>query len=197
VKKLHSSPLLTAILQHMRNDSLDIGIELQEQRLRVWHSLYYLDSLLSLITGRPPAIQERACSAPVPRLLILNVMAGSEEIDPAMPDPYMVACTSLSAITAEMMSRLYTPRPTFQENKSLDDLRRNIELLACFLQRWKRDLPENLDFEKPQTDQNFIHQVCRFFFMSIYGQVSRLTVSYRSREESGPCAALSPHHDVD
>ncbi|KAA8903266.1 fungal-specific transcription factor domain-containing protein [Sphaerosporella brunnea] len=142
---------------HVRNDPREMTIQEQEQRLRVWHSLYYLDSLLSLVTGRPPAIQERTCSAPVPRMLIPNVLTGTEDIDPVVPDPYMVACTSLSAITAEMMSRLYSPRSIFQEN-SLDDLRRNIELLSCFLQRWKRDLPVSLDFEEPQTDQTFLHQ---------------------------------------
>jgi hypothetical protein len=181
--------------QHVRNDALDMGLEEQEQRLRVWHSLSYLDSLLSLVTGRPPTVQERTCNAPVPRLLI-PTMAGTEEVDPAFPDPYMVACTSLSAITAEMMSRLYTPRSKFDENKSLDDLRRDVELLGCYMQRWKRDLPESLDFEKPQTDQNYIHQVSLAPPPhQLLGLCVRLTVCCFVTE-SGPCVALSLHDNV-
>jgi len=97
----------------------------------------------------------------MPRMLRVTTVGGPEEIDPTTPDPYVVACASLSAITAETMTRLYSPRSHLQETIP-ENLRRDTELLDCFLQRWKKDLPESLDFEKAQTDQVFIHQVCPF-----------------------------------
>ncbi|KAL7268301.1 hypothetical protein RUND412_009080 [Rhizina undulata] len=52
---------------NLRNDVPDLDEVEKEMRIRMWYSLYSMEHLLCLMTGRPSAIQDRDCSVPIPR----------------------------------------------------------------------------------------------------------------------------------
>lgn len=51
---------------NMRNDSTQTPNTSKEIRYRVWWSLYTLEHLLSIMTGRPTSIVDEVCTAPLP-----------------------------------------------------------------------------------------------------------------------------------
>lgn len=51
---------------NLRNEDSVIGIVPKEIRVRVWWAVYSLESLLSVITGRPAAIVDERCTVSLP-----------------------------------------------------------------------------------------------------------------------------------
>ncbi|KAI5852550.1 fungal-specific transcription factor domain-containing protein [Morchella snyderi] len=52
---------------NLRNDVPELDEAEKEMRVRMWYSLYSLEYLLCIMTGRPSCIHERDCSVPMPR----------------------------------------------------------------------------------------------------------------------------------
>lgn len=52
---------------NLRNTVPDLSEVEKELRARVWHSLYGVEHLLCLMTGRPSAVRDQDCSVPLPR----------------------------------------------------------------------------------------------------------------------------------
>lgn len=101
------------------------------------------------MTGRPWSIHKTDFRVPVPHI-------EADNKNPEGPDTYLLASSSLSEISSEVMHRLYC-----SGNKVWSEVRRDIEILTVILARWKRDLPAHLDFEASSIDQRFISQVGR------------------------------------
>ncbi|PYH87932.1 C6 transcription factor [Aspergillus ellipticus CBS 707.79] len=51
---------------NLRNESNSIVHVSKETRYRVWWSLYMLDNLLCVVTGRPPSTSDKFCNTPLP-----------------------------------------------------------------------------------------------------------------------------------
>lgn len=101
-----------------------------------------------MMTGRPWSISKADYRVPIPNL---KLPTGKIETD-----SYLLASSSLSGITGEVMHLLYNIR-----TRDWDETKRNVEVLTVILERWKMDLPKHLDIEVASTDQSFIRQVCR------------------------------------
>jgi len=54
---------------NLRNDVQDFDEVEKELRVRMWYALYSVEHLLCFMTGRPASIQDKDCSAPLPRPL--------------------------------------------------------------------------------------------------------------------------------
>lgn len=52
---------------NLRNDVDDFDEVEKELRVRMWFTLYSVENLLCFMTGRPASIQDKDCSAPLPR----------------------------------------------------------------------------------------------------------------------------------
>lgn len=52
---------------NLRNDVPDLDEAEKEMRARMWYTLYSLEYLLCIMTGRPSCIHDKDCSVPMPR----------------------------------------------------------------------------------------------------------------------------------
>lgn len=51
---------------HLRSDSMSITHVSKETRYRLWWALYVLDTLICVMTGRMPRVQQEHCTTPMP-----------------------------------------------------------------------------------------------------------------------------------
>ena len=136
---------------HLRMEDAKLDEHQREMRVRVWYSVEYLESTLSLVTGRPTVLQGPDYLGPIPR---------SEAITDSSPDAYYSALIKLSVIIAVVQSQIYSTAATgTAENKGKRAVKEAIRVLRRRLDHWKWELPPILDFSAQHDDQGPITQV--------------------------------------
>lgn len=157
----HAVRLSYGIGLHLHNVALSLSALQKEMRIRVWYSVYYLETTISLTTGRPSALRECDNSAPIPRTTDRNL-----QFDRA-PDNYFSALMKLSIISAEVSSKLYSAQST-SIKRNWAQVQHTMESLKGSLESWKSKLPVILNFETEQPDRTFISQVILPSFPACY-----------------------------
>ncbi|KAF8537240.1 fungal-specific transcription factor domain-containing protein [Trichophaea hybrida] len=147
----HAVRLSYGIGLHLHNVAQTLSALQKEMRIRVWYSVYYLETTISLTTGRPSALRECENSAPIPRTTDRNI-----QFDRA-PDNYFSALMKLSIISAEVSSKLYSARST-NVKRNWVQVQQTMESLNKSLESWKSKLPAVLSFETDQFDKTFVSQ---------------------------------------
>ena len=65
---------------HLRQDSERISDSEREMRARIWYAINSLEKLLTVMTGRPSATQDKDCTAPMPKPMDEEETSLSEKI---------------------------------------------------------------------------------------------------------------------
>lgn len=129
-------------------------------RLRVWYSLYYLETTLCLLTGRPLGIRDWDCSSPAPR----PIDNETEDIYPDMDQPqdsFFYANQLISRIFAEVSTQLYSPRNNVSQSKDWYGTQRTMQRLEGMIDEWREGLPEDLQFLNENDElKSQVNQVC-------------------------------------
>lgn len=120
-----------------------------ESRGRVWYSLYVLDRLLALQLGRPPAISDEDCHAPVPHPLAELDLDGQEDeepgtrnqVDSKRTSEYFASTIKFSSVVGRVLRETYHPRRQIQASLS------TTESCDKRLLEWKNALPRHLRFD--------------------------------------------------
>lgn len=120
-----------------------------ESRARVWYCLYVLDRLLALQLGRPPAISDQDCHAPIPHPLSELELDGQEAPDsgdrsgsePRRPSDYFASVIKFSSIVGRVLRETYHPRRQILASLS------STESCDKQLLDWKHRLPRHLRFD--------------------------------------------------
>lgn len=119
-----------------------------ESRSRVWYCLYVLDRLLALQLGRPPAISDQDCHAPIPHPLAelelddqANEAGTRNGSEPRLISDYFASVIKFSSIVGRVLRETYHPRRQIQASLS------STESCDKQLLDWKNRLPRHLRFD--------------------------------------------------
>lgn len=120
-----------------------------ESRARVWYCLYVLDRLLALQLGRPPAISDQDCHAPIPHPLPELELDGQEALntgthsgsEPRRLSDYFASVIKFSSIVGRVLRETYHPRRQILASLS------STESCDKQLLDWKNRLPRHLRFD--------------------------------------------------
>lgn len=123
-----------------------------DEKQRIWYSIYILDRLLSLQLGRPPAIDARFFNITPPHLQIAKDL-------PNRIGQYFPAMIDFSQLIERVLEELYEPFALAHRQNALEKvLKFDSELLE-----WKSRLPRSLRFDLAHTFETCIiskRQVC-------------------------------------
>jgi hypothetical protein len=152
---------------HLSRQSTLVPVdEDQETLVNVWWSLYSLEQMLSIITGRPSSIQLSHCSVQLPRLATeqdyLSESEGTKQMhqiasDPPIQEPvglnltsnamdthnraYFESTVRLAIISNSISTSLYSVSTMI---KSQAEIEREITLLSQRLDHWSISLSDEL-----------------------------------------------------
>ncbi|RPA84028.1 hypothetical protein BJ508DRAFT_46970 [Ascobolus immersus RN42] len=154
---------------HLRNEAPSLDNVQKEMRTRVWYSLYYLETTLCLLTGRPLGIRDWDCSSPVPRP-IHDEMSDSYPNMNEGQDHFFLANRMIAKIFAEVSTELYSPRNSFSTSRDVANNHRTMQRLEAMLDDWRDSLPEELRF-LDQQDQLRDHVSQRMDLALLYYNV--------------------------
>lgn len=119
-----------------------------ESRSRVWYCLYVLDRVLALQLGRPPAISDQDCHAPIPHPLAelemddqVNEPGTQSGREPRRLSDYFASVIKFSSIVGRVLRETYHPRRQIQASLS------STESCDKQLLDWKNRLPRHLRFD--------------------------------------------------
>lgn len=120
-----------------------------ESRGRVWYCLYVLDRLLALQLGRPPAISDEDCHAPIPHPLTELDLDSQEGKDPSTNNEgdsrrssdYFASTIKFSSVIGRVLRETYHPQRQFQASL------RSTSSCDKQLLEWKMGLPRHLRFD--------------------------------------------------
>lgn len=152
---------------HLHNVSPKLDPQERELCACVWYSIYYVETTICTVTGRPSAIDEKEYSAPIP--------AGDQQDDnERKPDAFYSAFLGLSTIAARVRRRLYSAQ-SMKTKRNRSVVQQDINDLHGQLEAWKEGLPLELDFSKSQATSDAwkvkaSHPICplRFFLFFIF-----------------------------
>ncbi|CAB16735.1 Transcription factor [Schizosaccharomyces pombe] len=128
---------------HRSCENPNIDPKTKELRNRLWWSVYTMDRLISIATGRPLSIADSECDAALPTVVPELEIEGS-----ASNVHNIISMSKIAKIMGKTMEQLYG---TVNYKKNPINI---IESLRADLEEWKRSLPpfqilENLDAEDP------------------------------------------------
>lgn len=120
-----------------------------ESRSRAWYCLYVLDRLLALQLGRPPAIFDQDCHAPIPHPLPELELDGQEVhefgtrngLEPRLIGDYFASMIRFSSIVGRVLRETYHPRRQILSSLG------STEGCDKQLLEWKNRLPRHLRFD--------------------------------------------------
>lgn len=129
----------------------DIHPQVQEERRRVWFSLYILDRLLALQLGRPVGIQQADFHVELPSraedIRCINSQSADEPGVASSMD-YFLSLIEFSHIVGRVNTELYQP---VEEELSSKKLLFSTASLDWDLVQWKDRLPHHLRFDLGHT----------------------------------------------
>lgn len=149
-----ANQLAVSLGLHLR--LLDSKLEQHESqmRVRVWYSIEYLETTLSLVTGRPITLLDPDRASQI---------CPSTAISRSAPESYYSAMIQLSQIVAVVQDEIYSSTTTGTgKHKGKQEMRSAIRVLRRRLDRWKRELPPTLDFTAYHHDSGLDTQVGSF-----------------------------------
>ena len=134
-------------------------IEIEERRRTFW-SIYYLDTFLSLIFGRPPSISETDIDAELPQSVKDSLITADVILPEAMEaereiylyDSLRTLCVQLRKIYDELYSA------SASNGQTESTLIASITVLQNDLKNWRGSLPpEHMPLLSGQDSHNFVH----------------------------------------
>ncbi|EEB07612.1 transcription factor [Schizosaccharomyces japonicus yFS275] len=128
---------------HRSYENPNIDSKTRELRNRLWWSVYTIDRLISIATGRPLSITDSECDADLPTVVPELEVEGS-----ASNVHNIISMTKIARIMGKTMEQLYGG-VNYRKNPI-----KIIESLRADLENWKNELPtfqvlENLDPSDP------------------------------------------------
>lgn len=129
----------------------EISPQIQEERRRVWFSLYILDRLLALQLGRPVGIQQADFHVELPSRAEDIRCINSQSVDEpgvASSMDYFLSLIEFSHIVGRVNTELYQPVETELSSKKLLF---STASLDWDLVQWKDHLPHHLRFDLGHT----------------------------------------------
>lgn len=157
--------LAHALGLHLPNDSASLNDKQNQERLRIWYSLCYLESVLFLINGRPPALRQGDLTVPRAAASGETTLGNGDDL----PHLYYHNLINLTSIAMDVHQHLYSVHSMRSQNRVWSRAQKTIKSMNQRLKRWRDDLPEPLDFtikEHPVSVGVFKRQVCVLFSCS-------------------------------
>ena len=109
---------------HVRNEDRSAPDSKKEMLARIWWSLYTLERLLSIITGRPSIIVDSACSVPLPAPVSEDRLSDlAYEVNTFRgPLQYAISISSISSSTSSTLPELpFSDRVNFARTPSITE----------------------------------------------------------------------------
>ncbi|KAK7553690.1 fungal-specific transcription factor domain-containing protein [Phyllosticta citricarpa] len=131
----------------------DLDEATREHRRRLWWSVYSMDRILCAKSGNPITILDEDIGVLPPSRL-----PDESEICPAI---VMSHYTQLSRITGRIMNDIY--RKTGQSVKTGSSLVASVNSIMNDLNRWRRDLPASLQFDRSRLDAGIKRETVSVF----------------------------------
>jgi hypothetical protein len=148
---------------HVRNLDPSASASNKESLLKTWWSLHWLDSTLSVMTGRPSSVLDSRCNVPLPvPIPEERIFSMAQHISQTNPDlrqapkgslkieansgSYFRAIAQLSIITQSTLAALYSAGAMSQ---GTGDIQAAILHLEQRLKRWLDALPSGFDPRQP------------------------------------------------
>ncbi len=137
----------------MRNDSIRTPDTSKEIRYRVWWSLYALEHLLSMMTGRPTCFSDEACTTPLPIPMDEEAFQSQQAAS--------LLCSDMQ-INARYPGVRYQSPTTSGTSTSLSDRSRSNSKPTSASR--SPSIPQHLDFDwaknvPPSTSLYFLHHI--------------------------------------
>lgn len=148
---------------HARDDDPSASASTKEALLKTWWSLHWLDSTLSIMTGRPGSVVDSRCNVPLPvpipeerifsiaqhiSQISLDLRQVSKEVIKieANSGSYFRAIAQLSIITQSTLAALYSAGIASQ---GIGDIQAAISHLERRMEQWLHGLPIEFDPRRP------------------------------------------------
>ncbi|KAK3343419.1 fungal-specific transcription factor [Lasiosphaeria hispida] len=126
----------------VRSADQDLPEPAREHRRRVWWSVYSMDRILSVKSGNPVTIHDEDIGARLP-----SALPGETPYCPAV---VLRHYTRLSQILGSITKAIYRKAATPRSGRRL---MASVESIIAALERWERELPDELRYDPPKLEK--------------------------------------------